>query len=872
MSMIKKKRIRQRQVNTGNVEGRPKGVLPIIIGKEEIGLASVKKSLAIQDGMVTALNSIDKSIQKTATSLMIFQKLSALSLNVSEFEKMGRKLNIINDDYKEVWDSVAAVENKQKDLSKTTQDNEKKIKKLKDAWKSFVGGLDKIGIAHNPLDIMSQANNINASGNIIQAQTGMKGQNLDMAKQSAKNLFTDNMSKSPQEAAQSLSAVNQLTGKAGEGLEQTTRAGLLLQDAFGYGLTDSIKSAGTLQQQFGLQGAESFDLIIQATQAGLNKNGDLLETINASSDKFKTLGLGGQEMFNMLINGAQNGNVSISSIGNAVTEFSKKAVGGGKDASDGFAALGLDAGRMTEAFGSGGETAKQAFLETVNALNAMADPVSKNIAGTKLFGDSWGDLGQQGLAALSELNGSVSLSSQHLDELNQLKFNDASSAISSLANTINSGLAGPMTTAVTFITNAINDFTAGLQGKVDEINGIFGMLGLGIGIVGGFISDNWSIIAPILFGIITALNAKAACDLVSAAATMVLAAAQTALNAAFWASPIGLIIAAVIILIAVFFAVIALVNKFTGTSLSATGLICSFFSTMAAVIHNIFTGIGVIFFTSVAVFMQLFGKFANFLSNVFNPPIKTVVNLFFTMVDSIFGALQKVAAGIDAIFGSNFEATITAQKEKFSSIQKTVEKKLEDKKNKDDEFNKKLENVDAKKVMEEFNFNPEFKNVEEEAKKGYEGGAKKGLLKDKFGNIKDILGGQNKPFDPNNYAGDLGVDNQPDLSATQNNLNQNSQNNPNLSPYQDSISKNTGDTAASTAAMANTMDSMDEELKYMRDVAEQEIINRFTLADLKLDINNNNNIRNIADAESVTSMLNNSTSEALYSFAEGVTG
>lgn len=654
------------------MEGRPKGVLPIIIGKEEIGLASVKKSLAIQDGMITALNTIDKSIQKTATSLMIFQKLSALSLNVSEFEKMGRKLNIINDDYKEVWDSVAAVENKQKDLSKTTQDNEKKLKKLKDVWKSFVGGLDKMGIDHSPLDILSQASNINASGNIIQAQTGMKGQDLDMAKQSAKSLFTDNMSKSPQEAAQSLSAVNQLTGKAGEGLEQTTRAGLLLQDAFGYGLTDSIKSAGTLQQQFGLQGAESFDLIIQATQAGLNKNGDLLETINASSDKFKKLGLGGQEMFNMLVNGAQNGNVSISSIGNAVTEFSKKAVGGGKDASDGFAALGLDAGRMTEAFGSGGETAKQAFLETVNALNAMDDPVSKNIAGTKLFGDSWGELGQQGLAALSELNGSVSLSSQHLDELNQLKFNNASSAISSLANTINAGLAGPMTTAVTFITNIINDFTAGLQGKVDEINGIFGMLGLGIGIVGGFISDNWSIIAPILFGIIAALTALQICELAGAAvklilstATMVLTAAQTALNAAFWASPIGLIIAAVIILIAVFFAVIALVNKFTGTSLSATGLISGFFSTMAAVIQNIFTGIGVIFFTSVAVFMQLFGKFANFLSNVFTPPIKTVINLFFTMVDSIFGALQKVAAGIDAIFGSKFEATITAQKEKF---------------------------------------------------------------------------------------------------------------------------------------------------------------------------------------------------------------
>ena len=75
-----------------------------------------------------------------------------------------------------------------------------------------------------------------------------------------------------------------------------------------------------------------------------------------------------------------------------------------------------------------------------------------------------------------------------------------------------------------------------------------------------------------------------------------------------------------------------------------------------------------------------------------------------------------------------------------------------------------------------------------------------------------------------------------------------------------------------TAAMSNSLDSMDEELKYMRDVAEQEVINRFTLADLKLDINNNNTIRSVADADMVSNMLKDSTSEALFAFAEGVIG
>ncbi len=147
-----------------------------------------------------------------------------------------------------------------------------------------------------------------------------------------------------------------------------------------------------LEQQFGISGAEAFDLIIQGTQAGLNKNGDLLATINQYSSRFKSLGLGGDEMFQALINGAENGGVSIASLGTAVSEFSKRAVSGGKDSSQGFAALGLDANKMTEALKGGGETAKQAFKQTMDALNNMEDPVSKNLAGVKLFGDAWANM------------------------------------------------------------------------------------------------------------------------------------------------------------------------------------------------------------------------------------------------------------------------------------------------------------------------------------------------------------------------------------------------------------------------------------------------------------------------------------------------
>lgn len=83
------------------------------------------------------------------------------------------------------------------------------------------------------------------------------------------------------------------------------------------------------------------------------------------------------------------------------------------------------------------------------------------------------------------------------------------------------------------------------------------------------------------------------------------------------------------------------------------------------------------------------------------------------------------------------------------------------------------------------------------------------------------------------------------------------------------IAASTGDTAGNTAAMADSMDVLDEELKYMRDAAEQEIINRFTLAEMKIDISNNNTLTTRNDFDDVNRRLGDITAEALATMAEG---
>ncbi|HBG5851854.1 TPA: hypothetical protein KQV41_003827, partial [Clostridioides difficile] len=78
------------------------------------------------------------------------------------------------------------------------------------------------------------------------------------------------------------------------------------------------------------------------------------------------------------------------------------------------------------------------------------------------------------------------------------------------------------------------------------------------------------------------------------------------------------------------------------------------------------------------------------------------------------------------------------------------------------------------------------------------------------------------------------------------------------------------DTAGNTAKMAKTMDKSQEDLKYLRDIAEQETINRFTGVNIKIDMNNTNNINSEADVDGIVNVLTEKLNDAMVVSAEGI--
>lgn len=831
-------------------------------------MATIQTSLQRLAGMAPELKKITDVIQTMIRSMEGAERTCERAFNQVQFQSVRAQLVSIDAGFGQIGASARIAWAQIEIMNRTAGEGEKKAHVLKEAWSKVKEGFGAVGIQLEPGEVFKEANDLRAAENRLKSQTSLKGDDLEMAKESMKNLYADDLGSDLEDVADGMAAVYQLSGETGGNLELLTRAGILLGDTFGYEIADSMKAAQTMERQFGISGLQAFDMIAQGAQAGLDKGGDFLDIINEYSFQFSKLGLESKDMFHMLINGSQNGMTSIDELGKAVKEFSSRAVDGSKTTQEGFQTIGLDPREMTAKFRSGGEAARNALQETMDAISHMDDPAEKDIAGEKLFGSIWQEMGSEGVMALSDINGPVQVTTDHLEKLNSLKYNDATTALAALGRTVNMGLAGLAGNAVEAATDNINAFTTGLKGDAGQIQGIFGTLGYAAGMIGRAISGHWSVIEPVLWGVIGALGvyygaqtlaagavvistgvhtALAAAQMAYAAVTGTLTAAKAAdiaaqngLNTAMYACPVVWIIGLIILLIAVFYGVVAAINHFAGTSISATGLIMGAFGVAGAYIANnlmalLELGLGVVEF-----FYNGWAAFANFFTNVFKDPIGSVIYMFADLGDCVLGIIEKIAQAIDFVFGSDLAGAVSGWR---AGLWELADKGAE--KFGNGKYEENFKKIDIDQVMADLGLNMERLDYGKSWEKGYQMGEGFG------GNVKGVFDSFRDKLSGNNLGNDL--------QGAWEEIGRNT----------GGSAANTGNTAANTAAMANTMDVMDEELKYMRDAAEQEIINRFTLAELKVDMNNHNTLTKKTDFDDMGRALAIFTGEFLAAAAEG---
>ena len=387
-------------------------------------------------------------------------------------------------------------------------------------------------------------------------------------------------------------------------------------------------------------------------------------------------------------------------------------------------------------------------------------------------------------------------------------------------------------------------FTDGLSALITILTWI-ATLGLDVATV---FAENWSWLGPIVLGVAGALGvyygaqlaanavgliskgvhiATAAAQMIQAAATGTLTAttagaiaAQNGLNAALYACPIMWIVILVIALIAAFYAAVAAVNKFAGTSVSATGVICGAFMAALAFIGNIFVALWNIAVDVFVLIYNLVASVANFIGNVFTDPVGAVARLFFDLADTVLGVLQTLAGAIDAIFGSDLSGAVQGWRDSLGGW-------VEDTFGKGEEVMAKMNADDLK--LGRFEYGAAYDL-------GYNFGE----------GIEDTVSGMFKMP----TLDEMGFD---DFG---NNL--------------EGIYGNTGDTAANTAATADAIEYTDEDLKYLRDIAEREAINRYTTAQITVEQHNENHISKDTDLDGIMEAWTADFAEKLDISGEGV--
>ncbi|WP_175074662.1 phage tail tape measure protein [Terribacillus sp. AE2B 122] len=235
----------------------------------------------------------------------------------------------------------------------------------------------------------------------IQAQMGTTADRAEELAGISKGLWKDAVANNVSEASNAIrTADTLLKGLSNEQLENVAIGALDLQRAFEYDVKESIRSAKSLVDNFGVDGVKAFDYVTVAAQKTGDYSNDLLDTINEYSPQFKAAGISVEGMFNILVQGAQNGAFNMDKVGDAVKEFNIKAKDGSKTTADGFKAIGLNADEMAQAIAKGGEDGERAFMATVTALASVEDPVKRNIAGVALFGTQFEDLESKVISSL----------------------------------------------------------------------------------------------------------------------------------------------------------------------------------------------------------------------------------------------------------------------------------------------------------------------------------------------------------------------------------------------------------------------------------------------------------------------------------------
>ena len=641
------------------------------------------------------------------------------------------------------------------------------------------------------------------------------------------------------------------------------------QGRFNQQIRDGASASSDLMNS--IKGIVAAYVSAQGMKDALNLSDELTQTtarLEMVSQGFEEAGMNGQELMQQVYISAQDARGSLSDMADVVARFGNNArdafesprevidfanlvqkqmsIAGASTQEAANAEL-----QLSQALGSGvlrGDELNSIFEQAPNLIQNIADYLDVPIGQIREMaseGQLSADVVKAAIfSASDEINAKFSQMPMTWGQLWQSFQNSATMAFQPVLQRLNDMANSPE--FQNFVNNAINVIAI----LADIVLNAFELMGS----VAGFVADNWSVIGPIVCGVVAALTAymivagivntinaisagieatKAAAQMMATGATFAETAAQYGLNAALLACPITWIILGIIALIAVIIAVANYIANTTDVAQSAFGVICGVVAMAGAFIFNNVIGIINAIIQAVwTIFVEPFIGIIEWVLNVANGGFDSfggaVANLLGQIISWFLSLGKIVTKIIDAIFGTNWTAGLEALQSSVLS------------------WGKNENAITLDRNAPTFGSRIEYGAA-------FQAGANWGdSVADKVSNAFNKKTEKDSNYEVGTYdytGAGAGSGIGGDSART---------------------AANTGQTAANTAAIANSLDITNEQLKYLRDVAERDTVNRFTTAKIKVEMTNHNNVNSGMDLDGIVNDLTLAVGDAMSKTAEGV--
>lgn len=324
------------------------------------------------------------------------------------------------------------------------------------------------------------------ASNTIQASTGATKEEMEGLREVMKNVYAGNFGEDMNEVAEAVSVVKKSLGGTEKQIQQVTEAAFGFRDTFGYDIPESTRAASMLMKTFGTDALHAYDLMAKGAQKGLDFSEEMLDSITEYAPQFAKAGLSAEQMFNIMASGYEAGAWNLDKVGDAVKELNIRLVDGSKTTAEGLEMIGLNADEVAKKMSEGGDVATETYKQVVKGLAEMDDKQAQNIAGVNLFGTMWEDLGPGVVEQLAVMEGAYDNVKGTMEEINQVKYDDAGSALEALkrkaevslllpiSENIMPAISGATEAAVGYIDKLANAYESeGVHGLVEEAGEIF---------------------------------------------------------------------------------------------------------------------------------------------------------------------------------------------------------------------------------------------------------------------------------------------------------------------------------------------------------------------------------------------------------------